>query len=287
MLALAARHSHRARPCAAGQTASRVTRSARRDSVLSSAAQRRDSVQVLAPVEVQASIAPVAGPTIGSGIPARITVLSGHDIDEWEPRILPNVLGTIAGVSIYDDLGSQYKLNVNYRGFNSGPNGRAPAGHHGVPRWRSAERGRRAGGRLRSSPDGAREARGAVERNRIAARTELARGRHQPRDGSRRGAAARRARSERWIVRHGRDRGNGGGKGRQRMGLLSRWRIRARRWMASIDLRHELQRLLEPWPLRCRARLRAAGNGREVACGIRGLAPGEPLRQSAGQLHAG
>ena len=89
---------------------------------------RRDSVHVLAPVEVQASIAPVAGPTIGSGIPARITVLSGHDIDEWEPRILPDVLGTIAGVSIYDDLGSQFKLNVSYRGFNSGPTVGLPPG---------------------------------------------------------------------------------------------------------------------------------------------------------------
>ncbi len=101
---------------------------ATRDSVLRAAAVRRDSVQLLAPMEVQASIAPVAGPTIGSGIPARITVLSGHDIDEWEPRILPDVLGTIAGVSIYDDLGSQYKLNVNYRGFNTGPTVGLPPG---------------------------------------------------------------------------------------------------------------------------------------------------------------
>ena len=101
---------------------------ARRDSVLRAGAVKRNSVQMLAPVEVQASIAPVAGPTIGSGIPARITVLSGHDIDEWEPRILPDVLGTIAGVSIYDDLGSQFKLNVNYRGFNTGPTVGLPPG---------------------------------------------------------------------------------------------------------------------------------------------------------------
>ncbi len=82
----------------------------------------------LAPVEVQASIAPVAGPTIGSGIPARITTLTGHEIDEWEPRILPDVLGAVAGVSVYDDLGSQYKLNVSYRGFNSGPTVGLPPG---------------------------------------------------------------------------------------------------------------------------------------------------------------
>jgi iron complex outermembrane recepter protein len=101
---------------------------ARRDSVLRAGAARRDSVHLLAPVEVQASIAPVAGPTIGSGIPARITTLSGHDIDEWEPRILPDVLGSAAGVSVYDDLGSQYKLNVSYRGFNSGPTVGLPPG---------------------------------------------------------------------------------------------------------------------------------------------------------------
>lgn len=101
---------------------------ARRDSILRAAAGRRDSVHVLAPVEVQASIAPVAGPTIGSGIPARITTLLGHDIDEWEPRILPDVLGSVAGVSVYDDLGSQYKLNISYRGFNSGPTVGLPPG---------------------------------------------------------------------------------------------------------------------------------------------------------------
>jgi iron complex outermembrane receptor protein len=101
---------------------------ARRDSILRAGAMQRDSIRVLAPVEVQASIAPVAGPTIGSGIPARITTLSGHEIDEWEPRILPDVLGSAAGVSVYDDLGSQYKLNLSYRGFNSGPTVGLPPG---------------------------------------------------------------------------------------------------------------------------------------------------------------
>lgn len=96
---------------------------AHRDSVF-----RRDSIQRLAPVEVQASIAPVAGPTIESGVPARITVISGHDADAWEPRILPDVLGSAAGVSIYDDLGSQFKLNLSYRGFNTGPTVGLPPG---------------------------------------------------------------------------------------------------------------------------------------------------------------
>jgi iron complex outermembrane receptor protein len=101
---------------------------AQRDSALRAAAVKRDSIYRLTPVEVQASIAPIAGPTIGSGIPARITTLTGADVDQWEPRILPDVLGTIAGVSIYDDLGSQYKINVSYRGFNTGPTVGLPPG---------------------------------------------------------------------------------------------------------------------------------------------------------------
>ena len=101
---------------------------ARRDSILRTTAVTRDSIYKLSPVEVQASILPVAGPTIGSGIPARVTTLSGAAVDQWEPRILPDVLGTIAGVSIYDDLGSQYKVNVDYRGFNTGPTVGLPPG---------------------------------------------------------------------------------------------------------------------------------------------------------------
>ncbi|MGH7538720.1 MAG: TonB-dependent receptor plug domain-containing protein, partial [Gemmatimonadales bacterium] len=80
----------------------------------------RDTV-ILAPIEVISSIAPFAGPRIGSGIPARISTLSGRDIDAWEPRTLAEALGSRAGVSMYDDLGSPYKLNLSSRGFNVGP----------------------------------------------------------------------------------------------------------------------------------------------------------------------
>ncbi len=80
----------------------------------------RDTV-ILAPIEVISSIAPFAGPRIGSGIPARISNLSGRDIDAWEPRTLAEALGSRAGVSLYDDLGSPYKLNLSSRGFNVGP----------------------------------------------------------------------------------------------------------------------------------------------------------------------
>jgi outer membrane receptor protein involved in Fe transport len=88
----------------------------------------RDSSVRLAPIEVRASIAPTAGPAIGSAVPARISVLSGGDIDAWEPRTLADAIGAQPGVSIYDDLGSPYKLNMSTRGFTVGPTVGLPPG---------------------------------------------------------------------------------------------------------------------------------------------------------------
>jgi outer membrane receptor protein involved in Fe transport len=75
----------------------------------------------LPPIEVITSIVPFAGPRIGSGVPARISTFTGQEIDAWEPRTLADALGSQAGVSMYDDLGSPYKLNLSTRGFNVGP----------------------------------------------------------------------------------------------------------------------------------------------------------------------
>jgi iron complex outermembrane recepter protein len=83
---------------------------------------RRDTSAVqLETIEVVGSIAPTAGPTIGSGIPARISTVTGQEIDAWEPRLLADALATQPGISIYDDLGSAYKLNLSTRGWNAGP----------------------------------------------------------------------------------------------------------------------------------------------------------------------
>jgi iron complex outermembrane recepter protein len=83
---------------------------------------RKDSAAVeLTPLEVVGSIAPTAGPAIGSGIPARISTVTGAEIDAWEPRQLPDALVTQPGISLYDDLGSPSKLNLTTRGFNVGP----------------------------------------------------------------------------------------------------------------------------------------------------------------------
>ena len=83
---------------------------------------RRDTtVTQLQEIEVVGSIAPTAGPTIGSGIPARISTVTGAQIDAWEPRLLADALATQPGISLYDDLGSAYKLNLSTRGFNVGP----------------------------------------------------------------------------------------------------------------------------------------------------------------------
>jgi iron complex outermembrane recepter protein len=84
---------------------------------------RRDTTRVtkLETIEVTSSIAPTAGPLIGSGIPARISTVTGEAIDAWEPRLLADALATQPGISLYDDLGSPFKLNLTTRGFNVGP----------------------------------------------------------------------------------------------------------------------------------------------------------------------
>jgi outer membrane receptor protein involved in Fe transport len=90
-------------------------------------AQQPDTVRTdstaheLPPIEVVGSIAPAAGPTIGSGVPARVTTLSADEVDAYEPRILSDAMKGVAGFSTYDDLGSPYKLNLSSRGFYSSP----------------------------------------------------------------------------------------------------------------------------------------------------------------------
>lgn len=82
----------------------------------------------LPPIEVVTSIAPTAGPRIGSGIPARISTVPGEQIEAWEPRLLADALVSRTGVSSYDDLGSPYKTNLSVRGFNVGPTVGLPPG---------------------------------------------------------------------------------------------------------------------------------------------------------------
>jgi iron complex outermembrane recepter protein len=90
-------------------------------------AQARDSTAKdttafeLPPIEVVGSIRPDAGPTVGSGVPARVTTLGAEDVDAYEPRVLSDAVRQLAGFSTYDDLGSPYKLNVSSRGFYSSP----------------------------------------------------------------------------------------------------------------------------------------------------------------------
>jgi outer membrane receptor protein involved in Fe transport len=120
VLAAPARAQHTGRPSADSAAASDSTRPR-------SEADGRRAAR-LAPVEVRASIAPSAEPAIGSGVPARITVVSGRQVDAWEPRLLADALGTRAGVSLYDDLGTPWKLNLSTRGFTAGPTVGLPAG---------------------------------------------------------------------------------------------------------------------------------------------------------------
>jgi len=75
----------------------------------------------LPPIEVVGTIRPDAGPTVGSGVPARVTTLEAEDVDAYEPRVLSDAVRQVAGFSTYDDLGSPYKLNIASRGFYSSP----------------------------------------------------------------------------------------------------------------------------------------------------------------------
>jgi len=82
----------------------------------------------LAPVEIHASIAPTAGASVGSGIPARITIVGRDALRGWKPRLVANALATQPGVSLYDDLGSPEKLTLSTRGFVAGPTVGLPPG---------------------------------------------------------------------------------------------------------------------------------------------------------------
>jgi outer membrane receptor protein involved in Fe transport len=76
---------------------------------------------VLPPIEVVGSIRPFAGPAVGSGIPARVTTLAGRELNAYRPRGLSDLMEQQAGFSVYDDLGSPFKLNLSSRGFVASP----------------------------------------------------------------------------------------------------------------------------------------------------------------------
>jgi outer membrane receptor protein involved in Fe transport len=82
---------------------------------------RDTTVYQLPAIEVVGSIRPDAGPSVGSGVPARVTTLGAEDVDAYEPRVLSDAVRQVAGFSTYDDLGSPYKLNISSRGFYSSP----------------------------------------------------------------------------------------------------------------------------------------------------------------------
>lgn len=84
---------------------------------------RRDTTAVieLKPIEVVGSILAPTGPKVGSGIPARTTIIGREQIEANEPRLLSDLLVTQAGMSSYDDLGASYKMSISSRGFYASP----------------------------------------------------------------------------------------------------------------------------------------------------------------------
>lgn len=87
-----------------------------------SARGRRDTTVVeLAPIEVVGTIVAPNGPKVGSGVPARITIISRDQIEASEPRQLTDLLAGQAGISSYDDVGASYKMSLSSRGFFASP----------------------------------------------------------------------------------------------------------------------------------------------------------------------
>jgi outer membrane cobalamin receptor len=82
---------------------------------------RADSIARLAAVQVVGSVISSAGPAVGSGVPARVSVLSAREIATVGARTVAGALEGRAGISIYDDLGSPFKTTLVTRGFTASP----------------------------------------------------------------------------------------------------------------------------------------------------------------------
>jgi outer membrane receptor protein involved in Fe transport len=81
----------------------------------------RDTVTTLPTIEVVGSILTEAGPSVGSGVPARTSTITIEQLEAWEPRVLSDLLVSQPGFSLYDDLGSPFKTTVHTRGFFASP----------------------------------------------------------------------------------------------------------------------------------------------------------------------
>ena len=116
LVRLLALHTALAEVVAAQTPAPAPTRPPARDTTA-----RRDTTPRLPVVEVIGSVLPITGPAVGSGVPARISLVAGEGIDAWEPRLLSDALAAQPGISLYDDLGSPFKPTLVTRGFTASP----------------------------------------------------------------------------------------------------------------------------------------------------------------------
>jgi outer membrane cobalamin receptor len=82
----------------------------------------RDTAVVRLPtVPVIGSVLDVLGPSVASGGPARVSIISAERVRAWKPRLLTDALVREPGLSLYDDLGSLSKTTLVMRGFTSSP----------------------------------------------------------------------------------------------------------------------------------------------------------------------
>lgn len=82
---------------------------------------RADSVTRLPERTILVSVTPATGAAVGSGVPARVQVLTRDQLVPAGARSVPVALGRTAGLSTYDDLGSPWKVTLASRGFMASP----------------------------------------------------------------------------------------------------------------------------------------------------------------------
>jgi iron complex outermembrane receptor protein len=81
----------------------------------------QDSVVVLTPIEVLASVRPSGGSDLAAIAPERVSVLAASRVNAYRPNTLPETLAQQPGISLYDDVGSGDKLGITARGFLASP----------------------------------------------------------------------------------------------------------------------------------------------------------------------
>lgn len=82
---------------------------------------RDTTARMLPPIRVVGSLLPIVSPRVGSGLPGKSEMIDSAELRAWKPRLAFEPLARQANISMYDDLGSAFKLTAVARGFTASP----------------------------------------------------------------------------------------------------------------------------------------------------------------------